>query len=176
MADCKDFLSMSPEHRWDDIEKYRFCFTCLRPRDTCVGRPCPFQISDLEILVCQPCALNSQSKNLQWNPLNILMCRKKAHAASRAPTEKIHEQFSKYFGCTDTNNKPQDISYTVNFMHQAYSLTPVRRLNQKKPGPIKSPPYYSFSNWRNNYKFICKNYPRGLRACNVSYANPKDWK
>ena len=97
MADCKDFLSMSPEHRWDDIEKYRFCFTCLRPRDTCVGRPCPFQISDLEILVCQPCALNSQSKNLQWNPLNILMCRKKAHAASRAPTEKIHEQFSKYY-------------------------------------------------------------------------------
>ena len=31
MADCKDFLSMSPEHRWDEIEKYRFCFTCLRP-------------------------------------------------------------------------------------------------------------------------------------------------
>ena len=107
MAECKDFLSMSLEHRWDEIEKYKFCFTCLRPRDVCGNRPCWYQTSVPEILVCQPCALNSQSKNLQ--PLNILMCRKKGHAASQAPTEQIHKQFSKYFGCTDTNKKPQDI-------------------------------------------------------------------
>ena len=68
------------------------------------------------------------------------MFRRKAHAAARAPTKKIHKQFSKNFGCTDTNNKPQDISYTVNFMHQAYSLTPVKQLNQEKPGSIKPLP------------------------------------
>ena len=68
IADCKDFLSMSPEHRWNDIEKYRFCFTCLstclKPRDICMGRPCTFQSSVSEILICQSCALISQSKNL----------------------------------------------------------------------------------------------------------------
>ena len=140
MSECKDFLSMSPKHRWDDIERYRFCLTCLRPCDICVGRFCPYQASVPEILVCQPCALNSQSKNPQRSPLNILMCRKNGHAASRAPTEQIHEQFSRYFGSTDTNNIHQKIQFTVNFMHQAYSLTPIKQLNQQKPEIIITPP------------------------------------
>ena len=142
MADCKDFLSMSPEHRWNDIEKYRFCFTCLRPCHICNSKPCILLSSVLEVLICQSCVETSQS--LPWSPLNILMCRRKAHAAARTPTEKIHDQFSKYFGCTDTNNKPQDISYTVNFMHQDYSLTLVKQLNQEKPGSFKPPPPPTF--------------------------------
>ena len=88
MADCKDFLSMSPEHRWNDIEKYRFCFTCLRPCDICNSKPCIFLLSVPKVLICQSCVVTSQS--LPWSPLNILMCQRKAHATARAPTEKIH--------------------------------------------------------------------------------------
>ena len=161
MADCKDFLSMSPEHRWNDIEKYRFCFTCLRPCHICNSKPCILLSSVLEVLICQSCVETSQS--LPWSPLNILMCRRKAHAAARTPTEKIHDQFSKYFGCTDTNNKPQDISYTVNFRRQAYSLTLVKQLNQEKPGSFNpAPPHLSFPNRGNYHKSVRKYYPRGF--------------
>ena len=143
MAVCKEFLTMHPRDRWEQIEKYKICLTCLRPRDVCTTRPCSHISSVPEILICQLCSATTQYKKVKLTPLNILMCRKKPHAESRAPPEMIHQQFSKYFGCTSNNQIPQDIHIqliSVNFMHQAYSLTPVDQLSQQKLELIKTPP------------------------------------
>ena len=157
MAVCKEFLTMHPRDRWEQIEKYKICLTCLRPRDVCTTRPCSHISSVPEILICQLCSATTQYKKVKLTPLNILMCRKKPHAESRAPPEMIHQQFSKYFGCTSNNQIPQDIHIqliSVNFMHQAYSLTPVDQLSQQKLELIKTPPPRdTFSDGRNNHRF-----------------------
>ena len=143
MSQCKEFLTMQPASRWAKSEKYRICFTCLQPKDVCTTRPCPYLPTIPEILICQPCAVENQSKSSKYSPFNVLMCRKKPHASSRAPPEEVHKQFSKYLGCTDNNKIPQDIQiqfYSINFMHQAYSLTPAVQLRQQKHELSLTPP------------------------------------
>jgi len=54
----------------------------------------------------------------------------------------MHKELSTYLGCTGNNKIPQDIQiqfYSINFMYQAYSLTPAVQLNQEKPKDSPAP-------------------------------------
>ena len=143
MSECKEFLTMQPKARWDSIEKFRICYTCLQPKDVCTTRPCPYTNSIPEILLCQPCSIESRSKHGKLSPLSVLMCRRKLHGSSRAPPGEMHKELSTYLGCTGNNKIPQDIQiqfYSINFMYQAYSLTPAAQLSPEKLKDSPAPP------------------------------------
>ena len=37
MSECKEFLTMQPKTRWDTLEKFRICYTCLQPKNVCTS-------------------------------------------------------------------------------------------------------------------------------------------
>ena len=140
MSDCKEFLAMHPKDRWEELDRFKICLTCLRPGDVCPTRPCTHYTSVPENLICQPCGVQAESRTPPLSPLNILLCRKKAHASSRAPPDQIHQQFSKYFGCSELIPQDIHIQFSVNFMYQAYSLNNAEHLTQQKLDLIDPPP------------------------------------
>ena len=52
---CTQFFALFPKDRWDKIEKRKVCWTCMKPKDVCLGPKCIFYKKVLEILICPAC-------------------------------------------------------------------------------------------------------------------------
>ena len=137
IAQCKDFLTMNPDERWEKIDKGKICYTCCKPKFICKGRKCNFVGSIPEVLLCQGCKGFAQYK--QWSPFHVFMCRKPKHAETRAPINEIHSQCENYFGTFSKDVDQLNFKSAVNFMFQVYSVNPVVRSNLEKPEEIKTP-------------------------------------
>ena len=122
MNTCKQFFSMTPEERWTGIPKRMICFSCLRPKNRCNNYKCMFMSSIPEELTCQACVETAKVKG--FNPFNILFCRKRAHAETRAPYDSIKSTFEKYLGRFTPGINDWDLKYSVNFMKQVYTAIP----------------------------------------------------
>jgi len=73
-------------------------------------------------LTCQACVETAKAKG--FNPFNILFCRKRSHAETRAPYDSIKITFEKYLDRFIPGINDWDIKYSVNFMRQVYSVIP----------------------------------------------------
>ena len=73
-------------------------------------------------LTCHACVETAKAKG--FNPFNILFCRKRSHAETRAPYDLIKTTFEKYLGKFTPGINDWDLKYSVNFMRQVYSTTP----------------------------------------------------
>ena len=141
IAQCKTFLTMSPDERWEKIDKGKICYTCCKPKFICKGRKCNFIGSIPEVLVCQGCKGFAQYK--QWSPFHVFLCRKPKHAETRAPINEIHLQCENYFGTLSKDVDQSNFKSAVNFMFQVYSVNPIIRSSLEKPQEIEPPSIHS---------------------------------
>ena len=121
MYECREFFSLNPYTRWDLSGKGKICFTCLRPKNICVERKCMFQSSVPEVLSCQGC--HELARERGWSPFNILFCKKRPHADTRAPYNEIKGAFDKYMGKLSNTIDDQCIKYSVNFTQQIFATS-----------------------------------------------------
>ena len=61
---CAEFFSLTPLDRWEKIERFRMCYSCLKPKTVCKGKKC-LNVRDVpEILKCAVCATRAETKSL----------------------------------------------------------------------------------------------------------------
>ena len=82
VSKCKGFFYMSPEDRWEKLEKGRMCYLCLKPKNICIGQKFTNIISVPGVLKCAICASWVESKGLA--PFSIFFCKQKQHGDSGA--------------------------------------------------------------------------------------------
>ena len=87
---------MSPEDRWERLEKGRMCFSCLKPKGACKARKCTNYTKVPIILKCTLCALWAEPKGLA--PFSIFFCKRKEHGDSRASSSELKSALDKYLG------------------------------------------------------------------------------
>ena len=121
LSKCNEFLEMSPEDRWNNIERRRICFTCIQPKAVCIGKRCSSQDKVPEILLCKGCESDAVARG--WAPLNILLCRKKEHSQLRAPWNEIKKKMESYFGKISTSTDEAAIQVSVSFSVSAATRT-----------------------------------------------------
>ena len=149
LSKCSEFLQMSPDDRWNKIERRRICFTCIQPKSVCNGKRCIVQESVPIGLLCKGCELDAVAKG--WAPLNILLCRKKEHAQLRAPWGDIRKDLEKYFGKLSTGSEENSVKVQCNFICNVFTAVKhsdgTEWLNcvGKKPKKYKSTPLINSS-------------------------------
>ena len=121
LSKCPEFLLMSPEDRWNNIERRKICYTCLQPKSVCVGRRCSSQTAVPKILLCTGCETDALAKG--WAPLNILLCRKREHGQLRAPWGDIKLQMEKYFGKLPQNADEGNVKVQCNFLYTIHAAS-----------------------------------------------------
>ena len=119
---------MSPENRWEKLEKGRMCYSCLKPKNICKGRKCTYVSSVPEVLKCAICTSWAQSKGLA--PFSIFFCKQKQHGDSRAQLIDLRKELEKYIGKLGSTVVDSKIQYSVNFMF--------RKSKKKKSATSKS--------------------------------------
>ena len=140
MSTCAEFFSLSPEDRWNKMEKGRICYSCMAPKDVCVNRRCSFEAKIPESLKCQGCAVWAQPKNLA--PLSVFFCREKEHATLRAPFNEMKKDLEQYLGKLGTMIVDASIKFAVNYTFQVFSMGPGANAlgwDQKKYENIPAP-------------------------------------
>ena len=118
---CTQFFALCSKDRWDKIEKRKVCWTCMRPKDVCLGPKCIFHKKVPEILICPACKEVADKK--EWTPLNIIYCRKVEHKDLRAPIAEIKKAWEKYLGKFTCKTPDSDIKISFNFMFQSHNAT-----------------------------------------------------
>ena len=133
MAECKEWLSMTPTERWENTKVRRICYACLRPMAMCNERKCKFYKSVSELITCQGCIEYVSSQG--WAPFSILMCRKRRHAEVRAKYADIKKTLDKYLGSmsSDINESNLKVSVQSNTMYSAESLATDKPLSVQVP-------------------------------------------
>ena len=61
---CAEFFALSPEHRWEQIDKGRMCFSCLKSKIFCKSRNWINHPNVPKVLKCAICASWAESKGL----------------------------------------------------------------------------------------------------------------
>ena len=149
LSKCSEFLQMSPDDRWNKIERRRICFTCIQPKSVCNGKRCIVQESLPIGLLCKGCELDAVAKG--WAPLNILLCRKKEHVQLRAPWGDIRKDLEKYFGKLSTGSEENSVKVQCNFICNVFTAikhsdgTEWLNCVEKKPKKYKSTPLINSS-------------------------------
>ena len=93
VSKCKEFFDLSPEDRWEKLEKGGMCFSCLKPRGVCKLRKC---VNHPKVPKVLKCALWAESKGLAL--FSIFFCKRKKHGESRAPPSELKISLEKYIG------------------------------------------------------------------------------
>ena len=119
MAECKEWLSMSPADRWENTKVRRICYACLRPKAMCNERKCKFYKNVSELITCQGCIEYATSKG--WAPFSILMCRKRKHAEVRAKYADIKKTLDKYLGQMSSDINESNLKVSANFALQVHA-------------------------------------------------------
>ena len=127
MAECKEWLSMTPTERWENTKVRRICYACLRPKSVCNERKCKFYKSINELITCQGCVEYASSNG--WAPFSILMCRKRKHAQVRAKYSDIKKTLDKYLGKMSNEINESNLRVSANFARQVYSAAPTNCFN-----------------------------------------------
>ena len=119
MAECKEWLSMSPADRWENTKVRRICYACLRPKSRCNERKCKFYKNVSELITCQGCIEYASSQG--WAPFSILMCRKRKHAEVRARYADIKKTLDKYLGQMSSDINESNLKVSANFSWQVHA-------------------------------------------------------
>ena len=118
---CTQFFGLCPKERWNRIEKKKVCWTCMKPKDVCIGPTCTQVKKVPEVLICTGCTDYAAQKG--WGPFNIVYCRKNDHKELRAPIGEIKKAWEKYFGKFECKTADQNIKVNVNFMFQVHNVS-----------------------------------------------------
>ena len=119
MAECKEWLSMSPADRWENTKVRRICYACLKPKAVCNERKCKFYKNVNELITCQGCVEYASSQG--WAPFSILMCRKRKHAEVRAKYSDIKKTLDKYLGQMPAEINESNLKVSANFAWQVHA-------------------------------------------------------
>jgi len=119
MAECKEWLSMSPADRWENTKVRRICYACLKPKAVCNERKCKFYKGINELITCQGCVEYASSQG--WAPFSILMCRKRKHAEVRAKYSDIKKTLDKYLGQMPAEINESNLKISANFAYQIHA-------------------------------------------------------
>ena len=125
MAECLEWLTMSPNERWNNTKVRRICYCCLRPKSVCNEKRCKFSKEVNELITCQGCVTYAASQG--WAPFSILMCRKPQHAKVRANYSDIKKTLDKYLGKISTNVNELNLKVSANLVWQVHAAAPVTR-------------------------------------------------
>ena len=117
---CTQFFALFPKDRWDKIEKRKVCWTCMKPKDICLGPKCICYKKVLEILICPACKEVADKKS--QTPLKILYCRKTEHKDLRAPILDTKKAWEEYLGKFTCKTPDTDIKISVHFMLQTHCV------------------------------------------------------
>ena len=123
MAECKEWLSMTPTERWENTKVRRICYACLRPKSVCNERKCKFSKSIDQLITCQGCVEYATANG--WAPFSILMCRKRKHAEVRAKYTDIKRTLDKYLGKMSSDINESNLKVSANFARQVHTAAPV---------------------------------------------------
>ena len=116
VSKCKEFFYLSPEDRWEKLEKGRMCFSCLKPRGVCKLRKCVNHPKVPKVLKWAQYALWAESKGLA--PFSIFFCKRKEYGESRATPSELKIALEKYIGKLARGIAEANILFAVNFMLQ----------------------------------------------------------
>ena len=130
---CTQFFGLCPKERFLRIERRKVCWTCMKPKDVCVGPKCTHYKKVPEILLCSGCAEFAETKG--WAPMNIVYCKRMEHRGLRAPLEDIKKAWEKYLGKFECKTADPNIKITVNFTYQAHNVS----CNRKRTNPGLAP-------------------------------------
>ena len=119
MAECKEWLSMSPADRWENTKVRRICYARLKPKAVCNERKCKFYKNVNELITCQGCVEYASSQG--WAPFSILMCRKRKHAEVRAKYSDIKKTLDKYLGQMPAEINESNLKVSANFAWQVHA-------------------------------------------------------
>ena len=125
MAECLEWLTMSPNERWNNTKVRRICYCCLRSKAVCNEKRCKFSKEVNELITCQGCVTYAASQG--WAPFSILMCRKPQHAKVRANYSDIKKTLDKYLGKISTNINESNLKVSANLAWQVHAAAPVTR-------------------------------------------------
>ena len=123
IAECSEFLTLTPKDRWLKIPRGRICYTCLKPKRAtgiCKGRQCTEEASIPRALLCTACTPWAAAKG--WAVFSILMCRKLEHGKDRSTPAEIKRSLERYLGRI-TILLINLTNFNANFNHQAFSLS-----------------------------------------------------
>ena len=56
VSTCGEFFALSPLDRWEQIDKGRMCFSCLKPKTICKSRKFTNYGNVLKVVKCVICA------------------------------------------------------------------------------------------------------------------------
>ena len=68
------FFALCPKNRLEKIEHRKVCWTCMKPKDICLGPKCIFYKKVLEVPICPVCKKIADKKD--WTAFNIVYCSK----------------------------------------------------------------------------------------------------
>ena len=91
-----EFFELSPEDRWEKLEKGKICFSYLKPRGVCKLRICVNHPKVPKVMKCTQCALWAESKGMA--PFSIFFCKRKGTWRMRAPLSELKSALEKYIG------------------------------------------------------------------------------
>ena len=74
---CAEFFALSPLDHWENRDKGRMCFSCLKPKTICKSRKCTNYTNVPEVLKCAVCDSWALSKGLAL--FSIFFCKQKEH-------------------------------------------------------------------------------------------------
>ena len=128
MAECKEWLSMTPTERWENTKVRRICYACLRPKSVCNERKCKFFKGIDQMITCQGCVEYASANG--WAPFSILMCRKRKHAEVRAKYPDIKRTLDKYLGKISSDINESNLKVSANFARQVHAAAPTNYSQQ----------------------------------------------
>ena len=125
MAEYLEWLTMSPNERWNNTKVRCICYCCLRPKAVCNEKGCKFSREVNELITCQGCVTYAASQG--WAPFSILMCRKPQHAKVRANYADIKKTLDKYLGKISTNINELNLKVSAKLAWQFHAAAPITR-------------------------------------------------
>ena len=137
IAECSEFLTLTPRVRLFIIPRGRICYTCLKPKGAsgmCKARKCTEEASIPQALLCTACTPWAAAKG--WATFSILMCRKLEHGKDRPIPAEIKRSLVRYLG--NITFPDNNLRYFANFNHQAFSVpdTPIPASLCSAPLPL----------------------------------------
>ena len=120
IAECPEFLALSPKDCWYKIPRGCICYTCLKPKGphgVCKLRQCTEEESVPLALRCAACTPWAAVKG--WAAFNILLCRKLEHGMDCPIIAEVRFALEGYLGKISI---PDDkLRFTANFKYHAFS-------------------------------------------------------
>ena len=87
VSKCAEFFALSHVHRWEQIDKGRMCFSCLKSKTVCKSRKCINHPNVPKVFKYALCTLWTESKGLAL--FSIFFWKRKEHGDSRAPLAEL---------------------------------------------------------------------------------------